>query len=586
MILSTLTNELSIYVQAAINNSQVLVEDEENDTSIINVNNEEALPKESGITVYNDKNNNGWYYIIENGVKKTVYCYQHDKTQPSMDGTSGYSKVDFFSAEVNSPAGKVTKEMIATLLYLGFPSNINGLKETWKLDDAKANYFTQQAVWQLVRGNIYTNIINNSYQYDLHYYAGEPTSPYYGKYGYTGSVNLSGDTAFQKSGDTYKTGIININGDYTGSFSFDSLPSGIKIYNASTSQEVTGPLTVGMQIYFTYDGTITSDMQINLNYKYDTTEVFYLKASNSSNQDLVGLDVKNNSGTLTLTAKEDKKVSYTVVKKWNDSNNKDNLRPNSIKVQLKADDKAYGNLIELNESNNWTYTWGDLPEKSSQGTIKYSVEEIGNLTNYNVTYEDKDQTTVITNTETMDIPVTKKWVGNAGQSATIRLFADGVEVNSVELTKDNNWKHTFSGLAKYDQTTGNEINYSIKEDAVNGYDTVITGNAESGFTVTNTITGKTSVGVTKEWIGPKAASVTINLLADGKKVNTQVLNEKNNWQYTFTNLEKYKDGQEIKYTIEEVSIDGYKSVISGDIQNGFIITNTNTETMEDRKSVV
>ncbi|WP_133017140.1 Cna B-type domain-containing protein, partial [Clostridium cuniculi] len=98
-----------------------------------------------------------------------------------------------------------------------------------------------------------------------------------------------------------------------------------------------------------------------------------------------------------------------------------------------------------------------------------------------------------TNTETIDIPVTKKWVGDAAESVTVRLFADGVEINSVKLTKDNNWSHTFAGLTKYDQTTGNEISYSIKEDAVAGYNSVITGNAELGFTVTNTITGKTSV---------------------------------------------------------------------------------------------
>ncbi|WP_196001616.1 Cna B-type domain-containing protein, partial [Clostridium sp. 1001271B_151109_B4] len=420
MILSTLTNELSVYVQATINNSQVLVEGEENDTSVINVNNEEALLKESGITVYNDKNNNGWYYIIENGVKKTVYCYQHDKTQPSIYGTSGYSKINFFSSNVATPASPATKEMIATLLYLGFPSNATELQEKWRVDDSRANYLTQQTVWDLARGDVITYLKDQAYDYDLHYYSGSPDSPYYGKYGYSGNINLSGDTIFQRIGDTYKTGVINIEGDYTGSFSFDSLPSGIKIYNASTSQEVTGALTVGMQIYFTYDGTTTLGSQIDLKYKYDTTEVFYLKASNSSNQDLVGLDVKNNEGVLTLTAKEDKKVSYTVVKKWNDSSNKDNLRPNSIEVQLKADDKAYGNVVVLNENNNWTYTWQGIPEKSSQGTIKYSVEEIGNLANYNVTYEEKNQTTVITNTETMDIPVTKKWVGDAAQSATIR----------------------------------------------------------------------------------------------------------------------------------------------------------------------
>jgi phosphoribosyl-dephospho-CoA transferase len=336
-----------------------------------------------------------------------------------------------------------------------------------------------------------------------------------------------------------------------------------------------------MKIYFVYTGNTMDGSEISLSYKYQTTEIYYLIANNKSNQDLVGLDTKDNEGNLTLTLpKDETQISYTVIKKWNDSNNSDKVRPESIQVQLKADNKNYGQPITLNETNNWTYTWDNLPEKSSGNTIQYSIEELGDLSNYNVVYENKLQETIITNNLTIDIPVVKTWVGDKKESVVVRLLADGAEVNSVELTEKTNWQHTFSDLPKYNQNTGAEINYSIKEDAVDGYNSVITGSSEVGFTVTNTITGKTSVGVTKEWIGPAANSVTINLLADGIIVDSQVLNEKNNWQYTFTNLEKYKDGQEIKYTIEEVSIDGYSSVISGDSTNGFIVTNTNTEAID------
>lgn len=485
MIISTLVDGLSTTVQATINSSQNLTNNSDNI----------EVYSTSNITVYNDKSNNGWYYFTEDGVKKTVYCYQNDRTQPSTSGTSGYTKVDYFSSTVDSPQSPATKEMIATVLYLGFPSNITGLKEHWGIDDVEANYDTQQTIWDLTKGSLVDHFKDYSYDLDLHYYAENASSPYLGKYGDSGSVSFSGNTTFQKSESTYKTEIITIDGNYTGSFSFNSLPEGIKIYDANTDTEIVGNLTTGMKIYFVYTGNTLDGSEVNLSYKYQTTEIYYLIANNKSNQDLVGLDTKDNEGNLTLTLpKDETQISYTVIKKWNDSNNSDKVRPESIQVQLKADNKNYGQPITLNETNNWTYTWDNLPEKSSGNTIQYSIEELGDLSNYNVVYENKLQETIITNNLTIDIPVVKTWVGDKKESVVVRLLADGAEVNSVELTEKTNWQHTFSDLPKYNQNTGEEINYSIKEDAVDGYNSVITGNLESGFTVTNTkISGKLEI---------------------------------------------------------------------------------------------
>lgn len=101
----------------------------------------------------------------------------------------------------------------------------------------------------------------------------------------------------------------------------------------------------------------------------------------------------------------------------------------------------------------------------------------------------------------------------------------------------------------------------------------MTGDQDNGFVITNT-TEKVSVLVSKKWIGTAADSVTVNLYADGKKVDSQKLSKDNDWQYTFKNLEKFKDGNEIKYTVDEENLDGYTKEISGDAANGYVITNT------------
>ena len=172
------------------------------------------------------------------------------------------------------------------------------------------------------------------------------------------------------------------------------------------------------------------------------------------------------------------------------------------------------------------------------------------------------------------VKVSKEWVGPKGSSATIHLWADGVDTGkSVTLNERNNWQHTFEGLKKKN-TDGSEIQYTVKEDAITNYDSSITGDMENGFTVTNTNTEKISVPVKKVWVGKEADSATIKLLADGTEKESVTLTKDDNWEHTFSNLPKYADdGHEIEYTVDEVHIDGYSTTISGTAATGFNITN-------------
>ena len=172
------------------------------------------------------------------------------------------------------------------------------------------------------------------------------------------------------------------------------------------------------------------------------------------------------------------------------------------------------------------------------------------------------------------VKVSKEWVGPKGSSATIHLWADGVDTGkSVTLNERNNWQHTFEGLKKKN-TDGSEIQYTVKEDAITNYDSSITGDMEKGFTVTNTNTEKISVPVKKVWVGKEADSATIKLLADGTEKESITLTKDDNWEHTFSNLPKYADdGHEIEYTVDEVHIDGYSTTISGTAATRFTITN-------------
>ena len=95
------------------------------------------------------------------------------------------------------------------------------------------------------------------------------------------------------------------------------------------------------------------------------------------------------------------KTSVTVTKAWNDQNNQDGKRPNSINVQLYANDKEVGAPVALNETNNWTTTWGELPEKEAGKTIVYTVKEVDGPKEYTATVNNDNHGNItITNTYT------------------------------------------------------------------------------------------------------------------------------------------------------------------------------------------
>ena len=73
--------------------------------------------------------------------------------------------------------------------------------------------------------------------------------------------------------------------------------------------------------------------------------------------------------------------------------------------------------------------------------------------------------------------------------------------------------------------------------------------------------------------GIRPASITVKLLADGKETGqTATVSETSGWTYEFTGLDRYQEGKEIAYTVEEVNVpDGYTASVEG-----YNITNTHT----------
>ena len=339
--------------------------------------------------------------------------------------------------------------------------------------------------------------------------------------------------------------------------------------------EVTKPDGSKFELTTGADGTITSSPLVSGTYKIKEKTA---PAGYQLNTDEYTLVVSPTSNAIQTVKDEPIRTSVKATKQW--------VGPigSAVTVHLYADDVDTGKTVTLNAANNWEDTFTNL-RKYKPGTtteIKYTVKEDA-VANYNgVVSGDMATGFTITNTNTekTTVKVTKAWVGTPAASATVKLLADGTEKETVTLTATDNWTHTFSNLPKYDENDGHEIVYTIDEVDIANYVKAITGSAATGFVVTNTITGKLDIPVTKTWLGTPAASVTIKLFADGTEKETVTLTATDNWTHTFTNLDKYaNDGHEIVYTVDETPVAGYTKDISGTAATGFTIKNTNTETI-------
>ena len=275
-------------------------------------------------------------------------------------------------------------------------------------------------------------------------------------------------------------------------------------------------------------------------------------------------------------------TSITVTKAWDDSDNQDGLRPDAIQVQLYADGEKSGDAITLTAADNWTYTWTGLAEKANKQEITYTVEEVTAIDGYtSETTQTSANNFTITNThtpETTEVSGTKVWDDNNDQdgllpdSIIINLLANGEVVASQTVTADNDWNYAFTDLPKYDN--GNEIVYTVDEATTpDGYTSSV-----DGTTITNTHTPETTeVSGTKTWAdnddqdGKRPASITVNLLANGTVVDTKTVTADDNWSYSFTDLPKYDNGNEITYTVTEDAVADYTTTY-----DGYNITNSYT----------
>lgn len=342
---------------------------------------------------------------------------------------------------------------------------------------------------------------------------------------------------------------------------------------------------------FTKDSSWSSIVFKDLDHYKDGNEIKYTVAEDEIPQYTTSIAVNGNVVTVTNThIPEITLRNISVV--WEDNNDQDGLRPDTVSVKLKGNDK-FIDSSELNEDVKWKHSFTKLPVRENGNEITYTAEE-NEIPGYTTSIEKTDTGYVFTNThipETVTVTVDKVWEDSENQDGlrpntiNIKLVSNGIAKDAY-LDADSNWHLKFEGLPKYrDHGILNE--YSVQEVDVDGYTNTVTTEDGYTFTIENDhVPAVIDIPITEEWIddndrdGLRPDSHTV-ILVDGTNAIEEVVLDKNNgYGVVLKNMPKYKNGVEINYQIKDFKVDGYTTnIIKSDSVKDFNITNTHVPEM-------
>lgn len=288
-------------------------------------------------------------------------------------------------------------------------------------------------------------------------------------------------------------------------------------------------------------------------------------------------DAKTYVVSFTNQIKRTGRVKIVVKKSWDDSNNSDGIRPDSVVVKLYQNGKDMEKDQVLNAANNWSAEFNNLPKQDDVGEdYEYEVkEESTSVVNgnakigYEVAYEVKESTdtssdittitTDITNThtpKTVQKTIRKTWDDENDQdkirpdSVRFNLLANGKDVvDTVTLNSENGWKARSKVLPKCEN--GNEIEYTWEEVK----EGVVTGDEQIGYKVSydeNSDDPDTTVATNSHT--PGRGSITITKELDPSNLNMDVGDAVFTFSLTGTDVygKKHTYKKDVKFTKNEV----------------------------------
>ncbi|MDD6919621.1 MAG: Cna B-type domain-containing protein [Eubacteriales bacterium] len=219
--------------------------------------------------------------------------------------------------------------------------------------------------------------------------------------------------------------------------------------------------------------------------------------------------------------------------------------------------------------------WNEFDKNTALKKAKYTSGVDGFLKIVNIKLGDK-----------IDYIATKQWVNETDNHPDVTFV---LQQNGKDYQGEGGEKILTNGMTKAEwkdlpakDETGKAYTYSVKEKNVNieNEKLIFTANDGRRYEVTikdNVVTNKllpeekVNIAGMKTWNdnnnsdGIRPKEITVHLMKGEQKIDSKKVspNEKGEWIYFWDNLPKLEDGKEIRYTIREEAVEGYKTEIKG-----------------------
>lgn len=347
----------------------------------------------------------------------------------------------------------------------------------------------------------------------------------------------------------------NQDGNRPSSYSVQLMADGVKVGDLIT-------LNAGNEFSKTWTG-----LQKNRTGKVGEAIVYTAEAT-VPNPDLYETSVSGDAATglVVTNTYVPATVEIPVSVKWDDAENQDGVRLDSVEAELYADGEATGNKVTLNAENSWTAKFAQVDVKKDGTRIKYEVkstEKEGYTVSVSGNILDEEGLTLNYKhvPATVNISAKAAWNDAKNQDGIrptdtlVQLYADGeVLGDKAVLESGKSWTKTWAELPKY--KAGKEIAYKVVASAVSGYSVKVSGDVEKGYTVTYAHSvAKTKVTVKNTWndlnnvVDSRPSKLVVEIYANGKATGKRVtLTSANKWTATVSNLNKKSAGKVISYT--------------------------------------
>ena len=213
-------------------------------------------------------------------------------------------------------------------------------------------------------------------------------------------------------------------------------------------------------------------------------------------------------------------TNLSVIKEWDDYDNIANLRPENISVDLYSDGEPFIRGVTLDSNNNWEYTFNNLP-----------LYSISNLT---APFNADDYKVEPILEDDFDVTITKVLPEDYSRKpyvVYVNVYADDqLAIRNVPLYQDRGYSIIITNFNKYDLEDGHEIDYKFIETQT--YPGLLDIKKSEIYQVK-----QIKVSLTNDEL--KETAKSIDLLSNGSIIGGAILEEANNWTYTFLfNLDK------------------------------------------------